>query len=347
MLEGQPGVYRYDGETLTYLAFPLPAVRDSAGGYKVTGMARGKSGKLWIGTYQAVIGYDGESFTIIDHESLGVEERGRLGIRCVLEDSKGNLWIGSNGLGVFLHDGETNINFTEEHGLGKRDAGDESASLHQVFSIGEDRAGDIWFGTLGYGAWRYDGESLRNFTEEDGLTSKQISAIYVDRQGDLWLGGGFVIHENLGSRLTEAAVGFDVLMPTGDPAQLTGFDRWILQPVALLVFNPTDLFPVFFIGRYQHSVADGDELEPLRTINLSFQTFHILPNQFFLLFIPNLIVDLNRDQTVFTFGIGAGRAMSRRLALQASYVQYILGSETFSRGFQLGFSYFWGPNRGL
>ena len=163
--------------------------------------------------------------------------------------------------------------------------------------------------------------------------------------GDLSLGGGFVIHENLGSRLTEAAVGFDVLMPTGDRAQLTGFDRWILQPVALLVFNPTDLFPVFFIGRYQHSVADGDELEPLRTINLSFQTFHILPNQFFLLFIPNLFVDVNRDQTVFTFGIGAGRAMSRRLALQASYVQYILGSETFSRGFQLGFNYFWGPNR--
>jgi len=165
--------------------------------------------------------------------------------------------------------------------------------------------------------------------------------------GDLSLGGGFVLHENLGSRLTEAAVGFDVVMPTGDRAQLTGFDRWILQPVALLVFNPTDLFPVFFIGRYQHSVADGDEREPLRTVNLTLQTFHILPNQFFLLFIPNLIVDLNRDQTVFTFGIGAGRAMSRRLALQASYVQYILGSETFSRGFQLGLNYFWGPNRGL
>ena len=196
VLEGQPGVYRYDGETLTYLAFPLPEVRDSAGGYGVTGMARGKSGKLWIGTYQAVIGYDGESFTIIDHESLGVEERGRLGIRCVLEDSKGNLWIGSNGLGVFLHDGETNINFTEEHGLGKRDAGDESASLHQVFSIGEDRAGDIWFGTLGYGAWRYDGESLRNFTEEDGLTSKGIMVIYTDRRGDLWLGGNGVFKFN-------------------------------------------------------------------------------------------------------------------------------------------------------
>ncbi len=38
-------------------------------------------------------------------------------------------------------------------------------------------------------------------------------------------------------------------------------------------------------------------------------------------------------------------ALAAVALLQASYVQYILGSETFSRGFQLGFNYFWGPNR--
>jgi hypothetical protein len=167
--------------------------------------------------------------------------------------------------------------------------------------------------------------------------------------GDLSAGYGFVIHENLGSRLTTSAAAFDVLMPTGDRAKATGLDRWILQPTLALVFNPTDLFPVFLIGRYQHSVADGDQPENgrVRTINLSVQTFHILPKQFFLLFIPNLFVDVKRDLTVFTFGVGVGRAMTRRLALQASYVQYLLGSETFSRGFQLGLNYFWGPNRGL
>ena len=165
--------------------------------------------------------------------------------------------------------------------------------------------------------------------------------------GDLSAGYGFVMHENLESRLTASAAAFDVFLPTGDRAQATGLDRWILQPLAALVFNPTDLFPVFLIARYQHSIADGDGLEPLRTVNLSVQTFHILPSRFFLLFIPNLFVDVNSDQTVFTFGIGAGRAMTRRLALQASYVQYLLGNETISRGFQLGLNYFWGPNRGL
>jgi ligand-binding sensor domain-containing protein len=97
-----------------------------------------------------VIGYDGESFTIIDNNILGVKETNDLGIRCVFEDSTGNLWIGGNTSGVFLHDGNTAINFAEENGL--LDTGDESPSLNRVFAIGEDRAGHIWFGTLDHGA---------------------------------------------------------------------------------------------------------------------------------------------------------------------------------------------------
>ncbi len=45
-------------------------------------------------------------------------------------------------------------------------------------------------------AWRYDGESLRNFTEEDGLASKGVMAIYTDSRGDLWLGGNGVFKFN-------------------------------------------------------------------------------------------------------------------------------------------------------
>lgn len=166
--------------------------------------------------------------------------------------------------------------------------------------------------------------------------------------GDISAGWGFMIHENLASRLTASAAGFDVLFPTGDRSGGTGFDRWILQPFTALVFNPTDLFPVFLIGRYQHSIADGPEPENgrVRNLNLSIQTFHVLPQRFFLVFIPNLFMDLQSDRTAFTFALGAGRVMTRRFALQASYVQHLSGSETISRGFQLGANYFWGPNRG-
>jgi len=208
-IEGDPGVYRYDGKTFNYLTYPLSADRDGVGAYATTSIAKGKGGRLWFATYTAVIGYDGKSFTILDDKSLGLNENtGRLHVRCVLEDSKGNLWIGNNGIGVILHDGHAATQFTQEKGLGKLgahggrttpqpgDVTDGSPSLHRVFSIGEDRAGNIWFGTVENGAWRYDGKSLRNFSAEDGLTSKDIMAIYTDRRGDLWLGGNGVFKFN-------------------------------------------------------------------------------------------------------------------------------------------------------
>jgi ligand-binding sensor domain-containing protein len=208
-LEDRPGVYRYDGTTFTYLAYPVTVDRDRVTAYAATAMATGKSGRVWFATYAAVIGYDGKSFTIIDDKSLGLDEStGWLHVRSVLEDSKGNLWIGNNGIGVILHDGTAATQFTQEKGLGKMgshggratplpgDVTDGSPTMHRVFSIGEDREGNIWFGTIENGAWRYDGKSLRNYTAADGLTSKDIMCIYTDRHGDLWLSGNGVFKFN-------------------------------------------------------------------------------------------------------------------------------------------------------
>ena len=72
-LEGQPGVYRYDGEELTFLTFPLPKVRGKDWEYKCTGIARGKDGRLWFATYGSVIGYDGRSFTFMNNQSGGFD----------------------------------------------------------------------------------------------------------------------------------------------------------------------------------------------------------------------------------------------------------------------------------
>jgi len=206
--EAQPGVYRYNGETFTYLAYPAPSDRARRVS-QTTGIARGKSGRLWFATYNAVFGYDGRSFTIINDERLGLSDStGWLHVRSVFEDSKGRLWIGNNGIGVILHDGKAATQFTQENRLGRLgphgrrtvplpgDVTDGSPTLHRVFSIGEDRDGNIWFGTAESGAWRYDGGSLRNYTAADGLTSRDIMVIYTDRHGDLWLAGNGVFKFN-------------------------------------------------------------------------------------------------------------------------------------------------------
>lgn len=202
--EGEPGAYRFDGTTLRYHAFPIKVIPERRGNYTVTDIDRSKDGCVWIATYDVVIGFNGESFTIIDNASLGhTEDSGYLHVRSVFEDSKGRVWIGNNGIGVVMRDGDATINFTQAHGVGRRfrpgdsseiaprpgDAPAGQPSLHRVFSIGEDRNGNIWFGTIEQGAWRYDGVTLRQFTEADGLDTKQVTAIYTDRQGDLWLAG--------------------------------------------------------------------------------------------------------------------------------------------------------------
>ncbi len=187
--DGQ-GVYRYDGQSLSYLAFPLPDEVDEENPYLVTGIVKGRDGKVWFGTYAGVFGYDGKSFTVIDDETEGIKSGSeRLHVRSIFEDSRGKLWIGNNGLGVLLYDGQAVSNFTERHGLSIRAKG-PSGSLGRIFSIAEDAAGNIWFGTRDDGAWRFDGKSLTNFTMADGLTSSMVWSIYRDKRGAMWFGMG-------------------------------------------------------------------------------------------------------------------------------------------------------------
>ena len=184
------GVYRYDGRSLSYLAFPLPPGLEEDNPCLVTGIVQGRDGTVWFGTYPGVFRYDGRSFTVINDETAGIETGlERFHVRCIFEDSRGNLWIGNNGLGVLLYDGQAVSNFTEQHGLGTSDMG-PSGPLSRIFSIAEDAAGSIWFGTRDNGAWRFDGESLTNFTIKDGLTSPSVWTIYRDKREALWFGMG-------------------------------------------------------------------------------------------------------------------------------------------------------------
>ena len=207
--EGQPGVYRYDGTTFTYHAYPLPVEPTRNSAYATTGFARGKGGRVWFATYNAVFGFDGTALTTLGDERLQrTDANGRMHCRCVFEDRRGNVWIGNNGIGVLLWDGTNVTDFTQLHGLGRagRQAGrmtplpgdllGDGPSMHRVFSIGEDRDGHVWFGTVESGAWRYDGKTVRHFGAAEGLTTNDVFGIYRDRNDDLWLAGHGVFRWN-------------------------------------------------------------------------------------------------------------------------------------------------------
>src|SRR4030095_7955773 len=57
-----------------------------------------------------------------------------------------------------------------------------------VWSIIEDKKGDLWFGTYGNGVSKYDGKSFTNYTNKEGLSSNYINTILEDKSGNLWFG---------------------------------------------------------------------------------------------------------------------------------------------------------------
>ena len=119
-------------------------------------------------------------------------------VYCSLKDKKGNLWFGTQTLGVCRYDGKTFTWFTEK-GL----------SGPAVRALFEDRDGNLWFGNNGNGLFRFDarlpygqGKILTNFTEEKGLGNPEflktgksaqgnlarVWTINEDNQGNIWIG---------------------------------------------------------------------------------------------------------------------------------------------------------------
>ena len=198
--EASGGACRYDGQSLTYL--PLPGNRHVTnssrtpdgplGPFTVYCTYKDRAGNLWFGTQsQGVCRFDGKSFTWFTEKGLAGPA-----VLAIFQDTAGDLWFGNNGAGVFRYDGQSLVNFTAAHGLSNPAFLSASrvstlsglGTLARIYTIGEDAAGNIWFGTIDAGVWRYDGTSLTNLTARDGLDSEAIQAIYRDRTGSLLFG---------------------------------------------------------------------------------------------------------------------------------------------------------------
>ena len=59
-------------------------------------------------------------------------------------------------------------------------------NAHYFYSIKEDSKGNIWFGTMGGGVIRYNGQNFIHYGEKEGLTNKPIMAIVEGDKDDLW-----------------------------------------------------------------------------------------------------------------------------------------------------------------
>ncbi|MFZ1978642.1 MAG: two-component regulator propeller domain-containing protein, partial [Bacteroidota bacterium] len=100
-------------------------------------------------------------------------------IEPVMEDTKGNIWVGTNcgGLNKIFPDGK--ISWIPLR---------RQAPPVCVWSLAEDRQGGIWVGTYGDGLYYLKGNDIKVFNDRNGLTNNIILALKADRTGNLWIG---------------------------------------------------------------------------------------------------------------------------------------------------------------
>lgn len=193
------GISRFDGKSIS----KLPAIYDKKiySGNNLKPTANDNWFSFSGGGYQ----YDGSAFGyILLPTPSGEKEKNptdpnapehRIAnsytVYCSLKDKKGNVWFGTQAMGVCRYDGKTFTWFTEK--------GLKGPAVRSIF---EDSKGNLWFGNNGGGLFKYDGISLRNITEENGLgnpeflekgksgagTIARVWSVNEDKNQNIWIG---------------------------------------------------------------------------------------------------------------------------------------------------------------
>ena len=99
-------------------------------------------------------------------------------ITSILQDTNGNLWIGTDGAGIIRYDGLNFTQYTTQQGL----------SNNFIYCMLEDKYENLWFGTYGSGVIKYAGFHFTSYTENNGLLNNYVYSMMEDKIGNLWFG---------------------------------------------------------------------------------------------------------------------------------------------------------------
>ena len=178
---GGHGPIRYDGKTLRYFSErEVFGVNDSIwqrNGTSVHAITEDNEGNIWFGTNYGPVRFDGKNFrSYNEKDGLSNIDVGR---KSILVDRSGTVWIGTGG-GAFRY------NASADGTGGKCFSLFELLPPISVKGIMEDKAGNIWFASGDKGVFRYDGKTITNFAEKEGLGGNYAGGMIQDKTGNYW-----------------------------------------------------------------------------------------------------------------------------------------------------------------
>jgi ligand-binding sensor domain-containing protein/signal transduction histidine kinase len=139
-------------------------------GQQVFTLFQGRDGKLWVGGENGLGGYDGQAWNFF---STG-DGLPKNAVRALADDTQGNLWIGTEGGGLFsLRAGKISA---------------IAAPVNDISCLLVDRAGVLWVGSSSHGLARFSKDGWTRYSRTNGLASDDIGYLIEDDLNNLWIG---------------------------------------------------------------------------------------------------------------------------------------------------------------
>lgn len=134
-------------------------------------------GYINIGTYEGLVRFDGVSFTSINRALDS--DYSIVSTRAILQDSRGDIWLGSNDEGLQKISDKGNKLYTLQDGLPN----------NSIRALAEDKEGNIWIGTAGGVVYLTPDGKLITPQFAPGTTASGVIAshIFCDNVGRIWL----------------------------------------------------------------------------------------------------------------------------------------------------------------
>ena len=139
-------------------------------GPKICALFETRDGNIWAGGQNGLGCFDGQNWKFYSAaDGLPPNAICALG-----EDSQSNLWIGTDGGGLFSKRGDKFVA--------------ESSPVKDISCLLVDRNDHLWAGTSGHGLARLADGHWTSYTAADGLAGDDIGYLLEDEAGNLWIG---------------------------------------------------------------------------------------------------------------------------------------------------------------
>ncbi|OFY86383.1 MAG: hypothetical protein A3F72_11325 [Bacteroidetes bacterium RIFCSPLOWO2_12_FULL_35_15] len=163
------GVTKYNPQNKTFIRYTK---NDGLRENLIRAINEDLQGNIYVGTISGI----SEITTGGSIRKVNIKNEESEAFLSIVPDNKNNLWFGTS-MGVFKYKGFSYKNFREKNGL----------PSNKILCAFQDREGNLWFGTDGFGVSKFSGEAFASYSVRDSLPGDYIKSIFQDSQKNIWL----------------------------------------------------------------------------------------------------------------------------------------------------------------